>query len=111
MQKEAMTLVRLEEVLRSPETNPDTWLYLPPNPSTWTGTTEGVFSLDSFDFPPESEDYLPEQVTTEGWIETLDAAMIEDVVMNAKDQIENPTDEQLLQAFIFYYKNDGFIEF
>lgn len=36
--------------------------------------------------------------------------MTRDIIMNVKDQVENPTEAQLLQDFIFYYENDAFIK-
>jgi hypothetical protein len=73
--------------------------------------TEGVFSLDSFDFPPDSDAYLPEQARKNGWIEALDGASIEDVLENVRAQLGKPSLDQLLSAFIFYYENDAFLEF
>ncbi len=106
-----MTLIRIRDVLLSPEKNPDTWFYLPPNQAEWSLDTEGAFQLDSYDFPPDSDDYLPEQAKENGWIETLDGASIEDVVENAKAQLDKPSLDQLFCAFIYYYENDAFLEF
>lgn len=105
-----MYLVSIRDVLLFPENNPDTWFYLPPNQAEWNLDTEGVFSLDSSDFSPDSDAYLPEQVRKNGWIETLDAASIEDVLENVKAQLDKPSLDQLLSAFIFYYENDAFLE-
>ncbi len=106
-----MNLICIKDILLSPEKNPGTWLYLPSDYSQWSLTTEGIFSLDSSEFPPDSDEYLPEQVKSSGWVETLDGASIEDVVENARDQLVDPSLEQLLRAFVFYYENDAFLEF
>ncbi|GEM_PF-584979 len=111
MMKEKMNLISVRDVLSHPEKNPETWFYLPPNLREWNLNTEGIFSLDSFDFPSDSDDFLPEQVKQNGWIETLDGASIEDVIDNVNNQLENPSLDQLLQAFIYYFENDAFIVF
>ncbi|MBG9452537.1 hypothetical protein ABE61_00095 [Lysinibacillus sphaericus] len=106
-----MSLISISNVLTHPEKNPETWFYLPPNSTEWNLKTKGVFSLDSFDFSTDSDDFLPEQVKNNGWIETLDGASIEDVIDNVNNQLENPTLDQLLQAFIYYFENDAFLVF
>lgn len=111
MTKEKMNLISIKDVLTQPEKNPETWFYLPPNSKEWNLDTKGVFSLDSFDFPPDSDDFLPEQVKKNGWIETLDGAGIEDIIDNVNDQLENPSLDHLLQAFIYYFENDAFLVF
>jgi len=111
MMKEKMNLISVRDVLSHPEKNPETWFYLPPNLREWNLNTKGIFSLDSFDFPPDSDDFLPEQVKKNGWIETLDGASIEDVIDNVNNQLENPSLDQLLQAFIYYFENDAFLVF
>lgn len=46
-----------------------------------------------------------------GWKVTLDSATIEDIVINAHDQVDEPSVAQLLDAFVFYVENDAFILF
>jgi hypothetical protein len=96
----------IKEVLLNIAEMPDTWFYLPN--VTWSLDTEGAFSLDSRDFPPDSQDYLPPQVLSEGWIETLEKAMIEDVISNADAQLSNPQVDDYFEAFKFFYQNDAF---
>lgn len=67
--------------------------------------------MDSSDFPPDSEDFLPKQAKENGWIETLDGVAIEDLVENAKEQLGNASLNDLFRAFVFYYKNDAFLQF
>jgi hypothetical protein len=43
------------------------------------------------------------------WI--LDTDTVEDIVYNAQLQLGNPSIEQLVDAFNFYWKHDGFLEF
>lgn len=106
-----MNLISIRDVLLHPEKNPSTWFYLPSNSHEWGLDTKGIFSLDSYDFPPDSDEYIPKQVKTNGWIETLDRASIEDVIYYANDQFDNPSLDQLLKSFIFYYENDAFLDF
>lgn len=101
-----MKTYSIREVLEDVRTMPDAWFYLPSMP--WTLDTRGSFSLDSRDFPPGSTDYLPPQVMSDGWKETLDTPMIEDVISNANQQLAAPTVEDYFEAFKFYYENDAF---
>ncbi|CAH1544282.1 conserved hypothetical protein [Vibrio rotiferianus] len=105
-----MELISIGDVLSSPDNNPE-WFCLPSDRGSWTLDTKGVFTLDSRDFDPESNDYLPEQVKNEGWIEVLDGGAIEEIVDNAKIQLESPSLNDLFRAFVFYYENDAFITF
>ena len=101
--------ITLREILSNPEDLPETWLYLPQE--KWNLDTKGVFSEDSWDYPLDSDEYLPVEVKKYGWIEVLDKASIEDITSYTKNQLANPTLEQLLEAMIFYYKNDAFLDF
>lgn len=98
----------IKEVLEHVDDIPDSWLFLPN--THWTLETKGSFSLDSRDFPADSNENLPPQVESEGWIETLDAAMIQDVISYAQQKNPDSTIEDYLKAFVFYYKNDAFLE-
>jgi hypothetical protein len=42
---------------------------------------------------------------------TLSMQDIQSIVDNAKQQCENCTENDLLQAFLYYFDNDAFIEF
>lgn len=106
-----MKLISIAEVLSCPNEIPQTWFYLPPDPTHWRLNTQGIFSLDSSNYPPDSDSFLPKQAQEDGWIETLEGAEIEDVVENAKAQLENASLNDLFKAFVFYYKNNAFLEF
>ncbi|OCG01104.1 DUF7716 domain-containing protein [Gilliamella sp. wkB112] len=67
--------------------------------------------MDSSDFPLDSNDFLAKQVKKNGWIETLDEVTIEDLVENAKEQLGKLLLTDLFRAFVFYYKNDAFLQF
>ncbi|CAI8694041.1 hypothetical protein BTK96_004618 [Burkholderia pyrrocinia] len=99
------TEVSLKHILEHPG-DFSGWLYLPPMP--WTPDTEGAFSDDTKD---ADEDTAPVIATQPGWQITLNSSTIEDIVINAHDQIDEPTLAQLFDAFVFYVENDAFILF
>ncbi|WP_321821177.1 MULTISPECIES: hypothetical protein [unclassified Burkholderia] len=74
------------------------WLCLPPMP--WTLDTEGAFTEAAT--PPAT---APQP----GWRVTLNSATIEDIVINAHDQVDEPSVAQLFDAFVFYVDNEEFI--
>jgi len=80
------------------------WLCLPPTP--WTLDTEGEFADDADHAegttPPAAAPY-PD------WRVTLNSATIEDIVINAHDQVDEPSIAQLFDAFVFYVDNEEFI--
>ncbi|WP_176051204.1 hypothetical protein [Burkholderia sp. BCC1644] len=84
------------------------WLCLPPVP--WTLDTEGEFSEDTQDAGAD-ETSAPVIATHPGWRVTLNSATIEDIVINAHDQIDEPMLAQLLDAFVYYVDNGEFILF
>ncbi|NTX27070.1 hypothetical protein HT746_07985 [Burkholderia pyrrocinia] len=99
-----VTAVALKHILEHPG-DFSGWLYLPPTP--WTPDTEGAFSDDT----KGADDAIPAIAIQPGWQVTLDSATIEDIVINAHDQIDEPTLAQLFDAFVFYVENDAFILF
>ncbi|MCA8258294.1 hypothetical protein LGM89_33960 [Burkholderia sp. AU31624] len=97
------TVVSLKHILERPG-DFSGWLYLPPMP--WTLDTEGAFSEDANDAEDEA---LPAIACHPGWQVTLDSATIEDIVINAHDQVDEPSVAQLFDAFVYYVDNDEFI--
>ncbi len=91
------TTASLKHILESPG-DFSGWLCLPPMP--WTLETEGAFS----------DAATPSATATQpGWRVTLNSATLEDIVINAHDQVDEPTVAQLFDAFVFYVDNDEFI--
>ncbi|WP_448168052.1 DUF7716 domain-containing protein [Burkholderia ambifaria] len=80
------------------------WLCLPPMP--WTLDTECAFTEDA---DHTEADLPPATAPQPGWRVTLNSATIEDIVINAHDQVDEPTVAQLFDAFVFYVDNDEFI--
>ncbi|KAG8150169.1 DUF7716 domain-containing protein [Burkholderia catarinensis] len=99
------TEVSLKHILEHPG-DFSGWLYLPPMP--WTLDTEGAFSEDTED---DEDVSAPAVARQSGWQITLDSATIDDIVINAHDQIDEPSMVQLFDAFVFYIENDAFILF
>ncbi|WP_412022575.1 hypothetical protein [Burkholderia cepacia] len=97
------TTVSLKHLLETPG-DYSGWLYLPPMP--WALETEGAFALDT---KGPDEHIVPEIAKQPGWRITLDSATIEDILINAHDQVDDPSLAQLLDAFVFYVENDEFI--
>jgi len=95
-----MKTYSIREVLENIDQMPDSWFYMPD--TAWNLETKGAFSLDSRDFPPDSTEYLPPQVASQGWRETLDTPMIEDVIANTDQQLPSATVEDYFEAFRFY---------
>lgn len=106
-----MPLITIRELLTNPQANPEGWLFLPPDSENWSLDTEGIFSTDGSDNEPGSDNHLPVQAKQDGWLETLDNATIEDIFDSAQEQLGTPSEEQLFQAFKYYFDNDAFIEF
>jgi hypothetical protein len=100
-------LVTIREILEGREPFSG-WLYLPPPP--WSLDTNGIFVEFDKDADPD-DDQIPELVKTNKWIEVLDAASIEDIVSNAKQQLGSPSIDQLFKAFEFYLDRDAFVVF
>jgi hypothetical protein len=103
--------IKLIDVFMHLENNPaDGWLYLPPDYGRWTLQTEGVFSLDSVNSSPDSDEYLPKQAKCDGWIATLDIDTIKSIIYNFTASYNKvPTAEERLKAFKYYFMNDAFM--
>jgi len=100
----------ISEILLNPTINQN-WFFLPPDKSKWTLDTVGKFSLDARDFPPDSNEFLPEEVDKHGWIELLSGDDILSIVEVATRNSENPTIEELFQSLLYYYEHDAFREY
>jgi len=84
------------------------WLYLPPQP--WTPETRGLFVKRDKDADPAADDLLPDLARTQRWGAVLEAADVEDIVCNVREQVDNPSDDLLFDAFVFYVDNDAFVD-
>ncbi|WP_455685331.1 DUF7716 domain-containing protein [Variovorax paradoxus] len=84
------------------------WLYVGPQP--WSLESEGFFYSADMALLPADEKKIRGEFEAQGWKITLSKEDIEDVIENAKDQIEDPSIDQLFEAFNFFYENDAYIE-
>ena len=100
-------LIKLSDVLLSAEQLE--WqreLFLPSD-RNWTVYTEGAI----LDTENEEDPDNPIFAQTHRLIGTLGIAEIQDIISNAKQQDPAADVSRLLQAFLFYYDNDAFIDF
>ncbi|MFN4097054.1 MAG: hypothetical protein ACK4GG_09820 [Sphingomonas sp.] len=89
------------------------WVYLPIG-EDWRLASRSV-TLVSGEVPPEDEDLpdagVPEFAKQNGLTRAIDVPTLQDVVSNALSQRPSAMPEDLLRAFIFYHRQDAFIEF
>jgi hypothetical protein len=82
-------------------------LFLPADVE-WTLDTPCFYlEIDRF----EDREIPPPFALQHGLSRVISMDQIQDIVSNARQQIINPTPEQLLSAFLFYYDRDAFINF
>ena len=98
----------LSQFLQSPDDFP--WneaIYLPKD-KTWSlNSPIAVWNPDDFDEGEED----PKIVRDNGLTYALGVSAGQDIVANAREQKTDLTMDDLLNAFLFYYKNDAFISF
>ena len=105
-----MNLISIREILEKPDNIPEGWLFLPKESDQWNLDTKGILHVEDLNLSPEEmEDSQPKE--EDGWVEFLDNNIMEEVIFNAGEYEGDRTSEELLQAFIFYYENDAFMEF
>ena len=97
----------LRQILRQPEAHAG-WLYL--RPGEWTLDTQGFFYDADLDLSPEDEAAVRAAFEAAGWQCTLSREDIEDAIANTEDQLESPTEAELLQAVRYFYDHDAFME-
>jgi len=82
-------------------------LYLPED-EVWDVDTEGLI-CDPNDVEDE-DDEVPLAAKERNLIYALSIQDIQDIVYNAKQQKDNAFADDLLEAYLYYYDNDAFIE-
>lgn len=100
-------LLTLRGILRQPDAHAG-WLYL--KPGGWTMETTGFFHAADIDLAPEDEAAQRARFEADGWVCTLSAEDIEDAIANTRDQLESPSDAELLRAVRHFYDHDAFID-
>jgi hypothetical protein len=101
-------LIPLREALTLAEASPhDAALFLPGDGGWAIDTPCAILAVDPYDDgeadPPFARQW--------GLRRALSVAQFQDIVANAREQIAEPTPEQLLNAMLFYYDRDAFIDF
>ncbi len=81
-------------------------LFLPED-EVWNKETEGMV-LDPDDVEDDVVD-LPKEAIDNNLMYVLSMQMIQSVVKNAKEQRTEASEEDLVEAFLFYYDNDAYI--
>jgi len=95
-------------VLESPDAYPwDGALFLPADEDWCSSTGCAVIRDEITLYESDNHPFAVEQ----GMSLALDVATVQDIVQNARMQLSQPSMEQLLSAFLYYYENDAFIEF
>ncbi len=83
-------------------------LYLPED-AVWNLTTKGLI-LDPDDVE-DDEDDVPKLAKDNDMIDALSIQTIQGIVKNAYEQKSNCTVEELLEAYLYYFDNDAYIDF
>lgn len=103
------TLIMLKDVLNN--VNDFEWsyaLYLPED-EVWELQTKCAV-LDPDDLDDDNED-VPKFAVENNLIYALNIQDIQGIVKNAHDQKLNCSENDLLEAFLYYYDNDAFMKF
>lgn len=82
-------------------------LYLPED-EVWNLDTEGLI-CDPNDVENECDE-VPQVAKEHNLIDALSIQDIQDIVYNAKQQKENVSIDELLEAYLYYFDNDAFVE-
>jgi hypothetical protein len=106
--KEVVGLTRLGEVLSAADRLPlDADLFLPFDEVWGPDTRCAVASVDRY----ADEPVLPDLAARNGLGRALQVAQVQDIVDNARQQLPRAKSEDLVEAFLFYYDRDAFIDF
>jgi len=103
----------LQEALLDIAGQPETaWVYLPAD-KNWDLNSMCAI-LESEEVPPELEDELdagvPAFAKANDLIQALPVTVVQDVTQNALAQRPGASPTDLLEAFLFYYEHDAFID-
>ena len=105
--KEWFSMYKLSYILEN--SNQFNWsdaLFLPED-EVWNKETEGMV-LDPDDVEDDVVD-LPKEAIDNNLMYVLSMQMIQSIVKSAKEQRTEVSEEDLVEAFLFYYDNDAYI--
>lgn len=83
-------------------------LFLPED-EVWNGDTEGMV-LDPDDVE-DDDDEVPKEAKERKLIYALNIQAIQSIVQNVFQQKSKISVEELVEAYLFYYDNDAYIDF
>lgn len=86
------------------------FLYLPAD-GDWTLASEGAVLEDDLTLLPEELEELPRIAQDNGLVTALSVGDVQSIVANAWMQRPDATPDELLVAFLYYHRNDAFIDF
>ena len=82
-------------------------LFLPED-EVWDKNTKGMV-LDPNDVE-DDEDEVPKEAKEKQLMYTLNIQTMQGIVKNVEQQNHNYTEDDLVEAFLYYYDNDAYIE-
>lgn len=97
---------KLVDVLRNIESFEWSKALFLPEDEIWGNDTKCMI-LDPNDV---EDDEVPQTALENGLCYALDVQLIQAIVQNISEQKKDFTDEDLLEAFLYYYDNDAYIE-
>ncbi len=101
-------IIKLRDVLTNSEEHPwRAFLFLHEDKNWNLDSDCAVLNLDDLEIDEE----VPQFAIDNNLIYALSIQDVQDIVINAREQRTNCTDEDLLKAFLYYYDNDAFIDF
>jgi hypothetical protein len=101
-------LATLGEVLSQADRLPlDADLFMPFDEVWKPDTRCAVESMDRY----AGEAAVPQVAARNGLGRALQVAQVQDIVDNARQQLPGASVKQLVEAFLFYYDRDAFIDF
>jgi len=103
-------LTLLVDILKDAgESMPEGWLFLPDD-RQWNLNTKGVMiDIDVLDDSELADDDTPVFAKQNNLVETIDGGTLTEIYLSAAHLEDPPTDETLLEAFIYYYRFDAFL--
>lgn len=107
-------IISLRDVIKSPESfeaiNAAYWLYLPKATSVSLATQCVV--MEPLEIAPDDDDdaSIPDFAKKAAMKDVFPISTIAEIKHNLSAQVPYPTDEQHLEAFVYYYEHDAFLE-
>jgi hypothetical protein len=102
-------IITLREVLEDIDKQPWDFALFMPHGVEWNlNTSCAVLNPDDFENEPDPDQ--PKFATDHGLHYALGIQVIKSIVENARDQRPDVTTSDLVDAFIYYYDNDAYVD-